>query len=178
LTTFSQELTLQPYEMYFGVINANWLQRRRWILLLTTIMVRLLSLVRKLGKRWFCSIISQYFWITKWHASITRSCFSCALSGITPWRHIGTVLRFLNFCTRWSWEISFTLRPLYLRGNTTRHKTHRWFCGPRTRNRSCRQKTNLLATPERASTFTPCSVLPNHSTDSATLAHCYTVLLT
>ena len=82
-------------------------------------------------------------------------------------------LRFLNFCTRWSREISFTLRPLYLRENITRHKTHRWFCGPRTRNRSCRQKTNLLATPERASTFRPCSVLPNHSTDS--LAHCYTV---
>ena len=36
----------------------------------------------------------------------------------------GTFLRFLNIGTRWRREISFTLRPLYLRGNMTRRTMH------------------------------------------------------
>jgi hypothetical protein len=81
----------------------------------------------------------------------------------------GTFLRFLNIGTRWRREISFTLRPLYLRGNMTRRTMRWWFCGPHSQIRSCREKT------DQTSTRQCCSPESSHCVDWATQAHCHSV---
>jgi hypothetical protein len=59
----------------------------------------------------------------------------------------GIAPHILNFDTEWRCEVSFTYRPLYPRGNSTRYPLDRGLIGPQSQSRSGGQEKRIPSLP-------------------------------
>jgi hypothetical protein len=80
------------------------------------------------------SEINWFLCLTKYHAMKLYPVLNQAARHRDIWRNGGITPHLLNHGSRWRWVVSFTPRPLYLRGKSPRYPLDRRLGGPQSRS--------------------------------------------
>jgi hypothetical protein len=92
-----------------------------------------------------------------------------------PWRHMGRWRHgsiIVDLDTNWSWVVSYTPRPLYLRGKWPRYPLDRRLDGPQNRPGRCGEEKNLALPKNQTRVLQPVALRYTEWTILTTLLQC------